>query len=797
MLAQRFSRHADRLIGAVLFLLTFAIYLRTLAPSVAEMFDDSLEFQLVAARLAIAHPTGYPLFTILLHLFTYLPVGDVAYRVNLATALFGALAVVGIYAVARQLVRSRSAAVVAALTFAFGETFWSQAVLAEVYTFQALLTTVMLWLVLLKSQVPSPKFKIRIWNFEFQVGHLEFLAFFFGLMLTHHRMSLLLFPALAVYVLSYDRQFLREPRTLLRLAIAFALPLLLYLYIPLRGLVTSSLDGTYQNTPAGFLSWVLGSSYSVFLTQNPLNEHYDAAFYLNLFVQQFTWLGLVLAALGLIALTRRAWREGLLLALGLVVNLAFALTYRVADIAVFFIPSFLFVALLLAPGADALAQWLSHTLSHSRLLAFTRSYAQTPVLLLLALPLLLLSSNFAAVDLSDKWDVHDYGRDVLAQPLPPDSTVIGILGEMSLLRYFQETQGLRRDVATVAADQEPARLAAIDAALKQDHAVFLTRPLPGLENKYSLVSFGPLIQVQPKPNATHAPAPAHPLGDEFGGVKLVGYALDRSRLNDGPNWHLDNGRRLRVTLYWQVEHKIADSLSVSIKLLAADGTRGAQLDRRPVLDAYPTTAWRAGEFISDTYDLPILIGAKPGEYALQVTLYDPNSGAVQGQRNLEKITLAPDTHHYSRVALLEEITVPPLLRQGVDPSANGDHIHRKDYGAVSLAADSLDTSAPYGAGDPVPVTLLWQVQEGGAHPRFGLALRDGSYHVVQRQTAEIPSSSAVPGMYLRQDFNLALPASLPPGTLTLELYPAPRDDLACDLPLFSSCIVLGRISVGR
>ncbi|MCA1554820.1 MAG: DUF2723 domain-containing protein, partial [Chloroflexi bacterium] len=40
--------------------------MRTLAPSVAFLFDDSLEFQLVGYKLAIAHPTGYPLYTLLL-----------------------------------------------------------------------------------------------------------------------------------------------------------------------------------------------------------------------------------------------------------------------------------------------------------------------------------------------------------------------------------------------------------------------------------------------------------------------------------------------------------------------------------------------------------------------------------------------------------------------------------------------------------------------------------------------------------------------------------------------------------
>ena len=68
------------LIAIGLFIISLTLYLTTLAPSVVTLFDDSLEFQLVTYQLGIAHPTGYPLYTILGKLFTFLPVGDGAPR---------------------------------------------------------------------------------------------------------------------------------------------------------------------------------------------------------------------------------------------------------------------------------------------------------------------------------------------------------------------------------------------------------------------------------------------------------------------------------------------------------------------------------------------------------------------------------------------------------------------------------------------------------------------------------------------------------------------------------------------
>ncbi|MFB0545727.1 MAG: DUF2723 domain-containing protein, partial [Anaerolineae bacterium] len=127
------KRKGDALLTLILFGLSLVLYLRTLAPSVAAIFDDSLEFQLVCYELGIAHPTGYPLYTLLGKLFTLIPLGDVAYRVNLMSAFFAALTVALLYLVARK-IASRPPAVLAALSLAFSPVFWSQAIIAEVYT---------------------------------------------------------------------------------------------------------------------------------------------------------------------------------------------------------------------------------------------------------------------------------------------------------------------------------------------------------------------------------------------------------------------------------------------------------------------------------------------------------------------------------------------------------------------------------------------------------------------------------------------------------------------------------------
>ena len=78
----------DYVIALIIGLAGFALYAATAAPSVATLFDDSLEFQVVLPTLGIAHPSGYPLYTLLGKLFTLLvPFGDPAGRANLLSAL--------------------------------------------------------------------------------------------------------------------------------------------------------------------------------------------------------------------------------------------------------------------------------------------------------------------------------------------------------------------------------------------------------------------------------------------------------------------------------------------------------------------------------------------------------------------------------------------------------------------------------------------------------------------------------------------------------------------------------------
>ncbi len=81
----------DILLAGLIGSLALALYVRTLAPSL--LWGDSAEFQTLSYTLGVTHPTGYATQIIFGRIFTLIPINNIAWRVNLMSAFFGALAV--------------------------------------------------------------------------------------------------------------------------------------------------------------------------------------------------------------------------------------------------------------------------------------------------------------------------------------------------------------------------------------------------------------------------------------------------------------------------------------------------------------------------------------------------------------------------------------------------------------------------------------------------------------------------------------------------------------------------------
>jgi hypothetical protein len=818
---EAWERFGDGLLAAGLFVLGLAAYTQTLAPSVAALFDDSLEFPLVSFRLGIAHPTGYPLYTLLGKLFTLAVPHNVAWAVNSLSAVAGALTVALVYLVIRQLARRRLPALLGAVALGVSPLFWSQSVVAEVYTLNAAFVAAVLLLALRWARQPlvpvlpfslllEPPREVRasmlnaegVWlrvppavrrgihavsafyrrifprvpaSRRLQLHPSIYgLAAVYGLSLTHHRLMLLLLPALFIFVLLVERRVFGRaallgpehpdrPRWLqiigrpgVRLALCLFGPLLLYLYLPLRGDV-GSLDGAYANTWGGFWRWVTTGGYGAFLGDNPLARDLDAVFYGRLLWQQFGPVGLALSLVGVIALIRRP-KVLALTGVAFAAHVVFAVSYRVPDVEVFFIPAFLLVAVWIGVGLDHAASLLQ---PRGRSLALRRVLAACGLLLFVAAtlqPLLVAARHYPDLDRSQQWTVHDYGLYELDQPLPADSTVVGLLGEMTLLRYFQETVGRRADVETVAADLETDRREAVEAALAQGRAVFVTRPLPGLAGDHSLSAVTGLIDVaghwetliRVGEPSYEEPSLPRPSGEEvLPGVRLLGYGMREHQA------HWQAWARLR--LWWQAPEGVAEPLKVSARLVDAQGSVVAFIDAEPVGGAYPATAWRPGEVVTDAYEIPLPSGLPPGDYQPVVILYHPGTGTERGRLELSPVTLAGNPARPPRRALEASVGQVTYAR----------------FGDVELlGVTSPRAAATFRAGDTLPLELLWQAWgEPVGELRLAFWLEDGA----QVPLGDEPlGGSYTAGLWqdrqvVRQWPSLRIPGGTPPGTYRLRM----------------------------
>ncbi len=142
------------------------------APNYVTM-EDAGEFIASAYKRGIPHPPGYPLYTWIGHLFTHLPFGTVAYRVHMFSAVCAAAAAGLVTLIAFRLRLGWASAGLAGLAFACSRTFWSQAVIAEVYALNAFFFFLLMWLALLLHE----RFDRRLfWLF----------GFVYGLSLTNH-----------------------------------------------------------------------------------------------------------------------------------------------------------------------------------------------------------------------------------------------------------------------------------------------------------------------------------------------------------------------------------------------------------------------------------------------------------------------------------------------------------------------------------------------------------------------------------------------------------------------------------
>jgi len=449
---ERVARYLDGW-SLLAFLFPFGLYLWCLAPSIT--FYDSGEFVTAVQFLGSAHSPGYPLFLLYAKPFTWLPFGNIAFKVNLATAVSAALACLGVYHLLRKVLQETEfcndagfsrfvlhlTALSGAFIFAVSPRLWLQSNHDKPYPLLAFISAVMLLFLL--------RWRENLLRGDEQPAWWYGTAFLAGLASGAHQTIVLLLPGCILFILVAAPQSIRRVREWLLSGGMLLAGGAVQLYLPLRAAADTRQNWGDTDALSRFLWHLLRKGYP----EKPHSRDISLLLkQLGAFdiPHEFGWIGLILLLFGLWA----CWRADRALFVYLLVTLlSFWLVIAgyfnpqpdsIFLTEEFYTPLYLLAAVAIPIGLFALAargagaaQKPEHYGLHHKLLL---------TVFFLLIPLSQLASNLASQDQHNNYLAQDYALNTL-RPLP-DEAVLFTWGDSGAfpLWYLQGVERFREDL---------------------------------------------------------------------------------------------------------------------------------------------------------------------------------------------------------------------------------------------------------------------------------------------------------------------------------------------------------------
>lgn len=763
---------------ALLLLLSLipAAYALTLARTV--VYGDPTEYTFVAHILGIAHPPGYAFFTLLGKLFqTLVPTGDVAWRMHLLAAASATVAALFVFGTVRQATRTLFnppvgtglkpvpslliywglvAGVFAALTVAFGVNFWQHAIHANPHIVTATCLAANLYFL---TRWAAGGATDRRWLFAF--------AFTAGLGITHHPLTVMSFPAYAVFILLARSRIWREWPTLLGMVAAALLGLAVWLYFPLRSAMQPAFGPATMNTLNGFFDHVLARGLSESL---PFFGAADAParglVFWTVLRLQYSLPVIFLALLGLLwpAAERRlmpnaarqavpTWKLTLLYALAFLGNFIFVMSLRAQDIMAYLLGPLLVVGLLAGVGLYGLL-----ALAAARRRWPAAAVAALAAALFLLGPGLQLIRNGPRVSLRDYTEAADYASAVFDHfaGAGKGATLLNDWEHMTPLWYAQfvdERWPDETDVRPVLVSTAQPWLESVFATLPGGPVYLSNYRREIVDAGFRLRPDGPFYQVV-EPGDESLPGGLAALDGEIGGaVELVAYDL--------PRRDVDAGEFVPLTLALRSSAGTADFYVPFIRV--------GELSFEPTTDSHLTSPeWQPGEIIVERFDFALPHDLATGVYPVWVGLKNLSANSVSettvalGGLNVTSRTAPPGTdfllaNFRQRVGL-------------VSATARAGWERRSAVWAEPLAARP---------GDTIQLLLQWQAlaRAEESYTVFVHLIDAANRPLVALDYTPLGGSAPthlwipkwLPGQRLLDPYRMELPADLPPGTYYIEV----------------------------
>ena len=454
--------------GILSFIIPFVVYVITLAPTVS--FIDSGELATVCIKLGIAHPTGYPLFTILGNLFSKIPIGEEIYRLNLMSAVLSSLGILIFfnlfvflfkdlrYDVFNKTVASETKstkkhkkktksissslkignmsvyfiALSSSLILAFSLTFWSIANSIEVYSLHSFFLITLIF-VFLKA---CNSVKTRTDSFFQQEKYWLGFAFLLGLSFTNHLTTLFLGVGTIYLYFAANGFNAKSFKRILYMIIPFILGLSVYLYLLLRA-DNSIISWGNPHNWENFYRHISGKQFSVWMFSSTENAEKQFSYFMNNFPKEFIYAPILPAILGLIDIFKDKKRLFNYTILLFTFTVLYAINYDIYDIDSYFLLAYIVSVIWTAFG-------IIFIVKKFKKLSMNLSIAS---LLLCLLP---LYANYEKTDESDNYFVQDFTYNVF-ESAPLNSIIMSSQWDfwVSASFYYQFVEGLRPDLIVI------------------------------------------------------------------------------------------------------------------------------------------------------------------------------------------------------------------------------------------------------------------------------------------------------------------------------------------------------------
>lgn len=473
-------------------LIAFIFFLTTIAPSVIQI--DTGELAAVQVTLGIAHPTGYPLFTILGHIFSLVPLPfSKIFQLNLLAALYCAAAVsvfsyssklvldnlykFGLIKIVKEKSKKRRtsdkfevtstsvksdlsesikiiAAIFGGLFLALSKTFWFQSTSVEVYSLHLLLITIII-LTLIKAFLFSNKDKtaLKLWLI---------FAVTLALGFTNHMTTLLIIPGVA-YLYFTQNKFNANSfkQIIIMLFVFFPVLILVYSYLPIRASQNPLINWGNPIEWERIIRHISGQQYQVWLFSSTDAAAKQFNYFVTNLPKEFS-LTLLIGVFGLIVSFIQAKKIFIFNLIVFLSTVLYSINYDINDIDSYFLLAYIALAFFIVFGIVQLILFAEKN----------KMKLIIPVIVLLTLLSIQFYANYDSVTEKNNYVYEDYTK-ALLNSVPKNSIVFSYQWDyfISESYYFQLVENFRKDVIVI--DKELLRRSWYYNQIKTNHPKLL------------------------------------------------------------------------------------------------------------------------------------------------------------------------------------------------------------------------------------------------------------------------------------------------------------------------------------